>query len=174
MVGTRDRSSECRRRIVEIIVKDTSEIRWSERLRDEERRVVTDRGPSEPDQGGVALTPPEHVESRPAGNLEPVDGGGLHWITWRGAQREPRLCVTHFKVLTQVGAGDTVGRGTAHEDEDTRAFCDSACDDVTGAALDPKEVQRARLKEVEYIHKKGVYKKIRRQDKASRSFVPVG
>ena len=86
-------------------------------------------------------------------------------------QRELALCVTHLKVLTQVGTGDTIGqvvrkeRGIAHEeDEDNRAFCDSAWDDVTGAALDPKEVQRARLEEIEYIHRKGVYQRIRRQD----------
>ena len=56
-------------------------------------------------------------------------------------------------------------RGIAHEeDEDNRAFCDSAWDDVTVAALDPKEVQRARLKEIEYIHRKGVYQRKLRQD----------
>ena len=140
-------------------------------MRDEERRLVSDTPPSEPDQEGVAVAPPEDLESRLPQDLEIVDDGGLHSITGRVVQREPPLCVTHLKVLTQVGAGDTIGqvvrkeRGIAHEeDEDNRVFCDSAWDDVTGAALDPKEVQRACLKEIEYIHRKGVYQKIRRQD----------
>ena len=93
-----------------MIRKDASEIgpKWRERLRNEERRLVSDTPPSEPDQGGVAVAPPEDLESRLAGDLEIVDDGGLHSITGRVVQREPPLCVTHLKVLTQVGAGDTI------------------------------------------------------------------
>ena len=111
LTGARDHSSLCRRRIIEMIRKDASEIgpKWRERLRDEKRRLVSDTLPSEPDQGGVAVAPPEDLESRPAGDLETVDDGGLHSITGRVVQREPPLCVTHLTVLTQVGAGDTIG-----------------------------------------------------------------
>ena len=37
-------------------------------------------------------------------------------------------------------------------------------DDVPGEFLDLKEVRRARLKEIEFIEKKNVWKKIKRKD----------
>ena len=83
LTGPRDHSSLCRRRIIEIGPK------WRERLRDEERRLVSDTPPSESNQGGVAVAPPEDLESRPEGDLEIVDDGGLHPITGRVVQCEP-------------------------------------------------------------------------------------
>ena len=49
------------------------------------------------------------------------------------------------------------------EDDHTHAW-----DDVTGKTLDPKEVMRARLKELSYIRKKGVWKKITRKEALRR------
>ena len=66
-------------------------------MREKNDELVSDTPPSEPDQGGVAVAPPEGLESRPAGDLEIVDDGGLHLITGRAAQREPPLCVPHLK-----------------------------------------------------------------------------
>ena len=40
-----------------------------------------------------------------------------------------------------------------HEEENEHA---EAWDDVTGAVLDPREVQRARMKELQYIHEKKI------------------
>ena len=39
-----------------------------------------------------------------------------------------------------------------------------AWDDVSGESLDPKQVLKARLKELEYIREKGVWKKIKRKE----------
>ena len=47
-----------------------------------------------------------------------------------------------------------------------------AWDDVTGSPLDPKEVQRARLKEMQYINSKQVYRKVLRAD-AKRRGIPI-
>ena len=43
-----------------------------------------------------------------------------------------------------------------------------AYDDVSGVQLDPKEVLRARIEEVEWMRKKGVYRKITRQEAKRR------
>ena len=48
-----------------------------------------------------------------------------------------------------------------HEDEARNDL--EAWDDVTGAMLDPKEVRKARLKELQYIHEKKVWIKIPRR-----------
>ena len=47
-----------------------------------------------------------------------------------------------------------------------------AWDDVTGSPLDPKEVQRARLREMQYIQSKQVYRKVLRAD-AKRRGIPI-
>ena len=43
-----------------------------------------------------------------------------------------------------------------------------AWDDVTGAALDPVDVRRARLEEIEFSLRKGVYTKVSRTDAIRR------
>ena len=54
----------------------------------------------------------------------------------------------------------------AHEEDDAVMGIEGslARDDVTGAKLDLVEMRRARLKEIEFIHKKGVHTKISRTD----------
>ena len=49
-----------------------------------------------------------------------------------------------------------------HEDMDAKL--QEAWDDVSGAALDPKEVRRARLKEIQYIKDKNVRRRIPLQE----------
>ena len=39
-----------------------------------------------------------------------------------------------------------------------------AWNDITGALLDPREVKRACLQEIEYIRSKGVYSNISREE----------
>ena len=43
------------------------------------------------------------------------------------------------------------------EEEEAKQW---AWDDITGAKLDPREVRRERKKEIEYIRKHGVYRKV--------------
>ena len=45
-------------------------------------------------------------------------------------------------------------------EEDKSAELEAAWDDVSGAALDPKEVRRARSEEIEYVHKMELYEKV--------------
>ena len=73
--------------------------------------------------------------------------------------------------LLNVDATSTIGgdsqreRGIAHEeDESQMQWSVVAWDDVTGSPLDPREVQRARLKEMQYIQNKQLYRKISRAD----------
>ena len=49
-----------------------------------------------------------------------------------------------------------------------------AWDDITGEELDPAKVLRARLKELEYIREKGVWRKIKRSDAKARGIKIIG
>ena len=49
-----------------------------------------------------------------------------------------------------------------HEDMDAKL--QEAWDDLSGAALDPKEVRRARLKEIQYIKDKTVWRRVPREE----------
>ena len=49
-----------------------------------------------------------------------------------------------------------------------------AWDDVTCGALDTQKVLKARIKELEYIREKGVWKKIRRQEAKARGIKVIG
>ena len=56
-------------------------------------------------------------------------------------------------------------------DEDAESW-QSAWDDVTGAMLDPKEVKKARCKEIQYIKQKQVRTKISRSE-ANRKGIKI-
>ena len=45
-------------------------------------------------------------------------------------------------------------------DEEHDVEMEEACDDVSGKALDPKQVKKARKEEIEYVHKMGFYVKV--------------
>ena len=85
------------------------------------------------------------------------------------------LTVNAQSTLGQVQGVSSVSlakrqRGIAHE-EDDEAMGTEGClawDDVTGAALDPVVVRRARLEETEFSHRKGVYTKVSRTDAIRR------
>ena len=70
--------------------------------------------------------------------------------------------------LMTVSKDDTVGmdtkreRGVSHVEDEEKGH--AAYDDVTGEILDPKEVMKARLKELECIDNKKVWRKISRRD----------
>ena len=60
------------------------------------------------------------------------------------------------------GDGQHVQKGAAQEElHDPEPMV--AWDDITGEALDPREVLKARLREPEYIREKGVWSKIKRK-----------
>ena len=55
-----------------------------------------------------------------------------------------------------------------HEDMDAKF--QEPRDDVSGAALDPKEVRRARLKEIQYTKDKKVWRRIPREEALRRGY----
>ena len=61
-------------------------------------------------------------------------------------------------------------------EEDHEETCEEAraWDDVTGEDLDPKQVMRARLKELEYVREKGVWSNIKRVEAKARGFKIIG
>ena len=82
----------------------------------------------------------------------------------------------NVRVLTTVISTDKIGtdtsknRGIAHEEDggSVGIAYGMAWDDLTGATLDPREVSKARLKELRYINDKSVYKKIPRSEAVSK------
>ena len=86
--------------------------------------------------------------------------------------KEEKMLKTHgMKRLVTVDSNKKVEE--VHKDrdhEDTDAKLQEAWDDVSGAALDPKEVRRARLKEIQYIKDKKVWRRILRQEALRRGY----
>ena len=68
----------------------------------------------------------------------------------------------------QQHAGGGIAQGRCHEDMD--ALLQEAWDDVSGAAVDSKKVRRARLKEIQYIKDKKVWRRIPRQEALRRGY----
>ena len=91
----------------------------------------------------------------------------------KGIAKERIGLIHDVKSLVTVGPKDKIGRveggakeerkiDARHEEEDCEGMM--AWDDLSGEALDPKEVLKARLKELEYIRQKGVWRKISRRE----------
>ena len=101
---------------------------------------------------------------------------GLCEAICRGLKREIRRSKMNVKVLTTVISTDKIGtdtsknRSTAHEENGRSVGIASgmAWDDLTGATLGPREVSKAKLKELRYINDKSVYKKISRSEAVSK------
>ena len=68
---------------------------------------------------------------------------------------------------TKVDEKEPRERGVKHEEDDQEMLV-QAWDDITGEELDAKEVKKARLKEVGYIHEKKVWRKISRREAQQR------
>jgi len=66
---------------------------------------------------------------------------------------------------------DNGHHGPEHEDEDRGGH--QAWDDVTGMTLDPKEVRKARLVELSYVHEKNVWVRIPRSEAEANGFKVV-
>ena len=86
--------------------------------------------------------------------------------------KEEKMLKTHgLKRLMTVDSNmkvEEVHKDGDHEDMDAKL--QEAWDDVSGAALDPKEVRRARLKEIQYIKDKKVWRRIPRQEALRRGY----
>ena len=67
-------------------------------------------------------------------------------------------------MLLNLRATDIVHGDMPQEEEELTEATARAWDDVSGKELDPQEVRRARLKEMEYVKNKQVWEKIDRQE----------
>ena len=74
------------------------------------------------------------------------------------------------KKLITVGRLMKVSEVNKGGDHAVESCNDSAWDDLTGEVLDPKEVRRARMKELGYIHQKRVRKRIPRKEAIKRGY----
>ena len=133
-----------------------------------EHPEVLDHGRSHDGGEGSAASSTDAVKT-------PVDDAGLSPDVDMGLI----LNEAGVRCLLSIQATDTIGgdskreQGVAHEeDESLDHWPLVAWDDVTGSPLNPKEVQRARLKEMQYIQSKQVYRKVLRAD-AKRRGIPI-
>ena len=76
--------------------------------------------------------------------------------------------VKGLKKLITVGAHTSVPPQPPEEEEEEEEEWRQAWDDVTGQPLDPAAVAAARAKELEYVHSKGVWRKIPRATARAR------
>jgi len=87
----------------------------------------------------------------------------------RGLADEKKNLTKSLMCLMTVGPRDKIDDGQARERKEKELHVEDgaeymrAFDDVSGEELSSREVMRARLKELEYIRKKGVWKKITRR-----------
>ena len=97
---------------------------------------------------------------------------GLCQAICRGLVKQIELDHKNLRMLLNLRATDIVhGDMPQEEDEHTEATA-RAWDDVSGKELDPQEVRRARLKEMDYVRGKQVWDKIDRQE-AMRQGWPI-
>ena len=73
--------------------------------------------------------------------------------------------------MMTVDAGTKMSPEEGHEEMCEEAM---AWDDLSGEELDPKLVLRARMKELEFVREKGVWRKIRRKEAKARGIKIVG
>ena len=185
--GARDHSETCRVRIMEAIRQDTSDFgaRMKQRHRNEIERMgrrdlhpeesqtmehpeVLDHGRSHDGGEGSAASSTDAVNT-------PVDDAGLSPDVDMGLilNEAGVWCLLSIQATDTIGGDSKRDQGVAHEeDESLDHWPLVAWDDVTGSPLDPKEVQRARLKEMQYINSKQVYRKVLRAD-AKRRGIPI-
>ena len=107
---------------------------------------------------------------------EKYDGRALRVCAAIDEGKEEKILKTHgLKRLMTVDSNmkvEEVHKDGDHEDMDAKL--QEAWDDVSGAALDPKEVRRARLKEIQYIKdNKKVWRRIPRQEALRRGYKNV-
>lgn len=75
--------------------------------------------------------------------------------------------------LARVTGDMTVEEVNENGDHEDELIGVEAWDDVTGLLLDPREVQRARMKELHYIHEKNVWAKMPRSEAMKKGYKVV-
>ena len=111
------------------------------------------------------------ISGRAAGAARYPDG--LCIAVCKGLMKAMRNKAMNVKPLMSLQAVTSVDKKAcddAHDQEDCGRY---AIDDVTGENLDPKEVIRARQKEIEYIENKKVWKKISRAEAEKRGWKTI-
>lgn len=90
---------------------------------------------------------------------------GLCRAICRGLRKELEWSRRDVKCLMRVDAHTEKPTENEHEDQEVPS---QAWDDLTGSELDPREVRRARMKEIGYVRNKGVWVKITREEAKRR------
>ena len=130
--------------------------------------------PSKRCQGGHSHEPllsgkAKAAEKYPKELCEAICRGLVKQMKMDQMQVRPLMRITRFDEVGRVEGGD---KKTCQEHEEFDL--EEAYDDVTGMGLDPKEVTRARLKEMSYIDDKQVWRKISRREAKDRGIKTVG
>jgi len=91
---------------------------------------------------------------------------------WSRAARKQVKEIGMLKKLLTVTSRDKVWKPDvqAHHEPEFHAELEKAWDDITGAELDYGEVVKARRQEIDYVHKKNVWKKITRAEATRRGW----
>ena len=95
---------------------------------------------------------------------------GLCQAICRGLVKQIELDNKSMRMLLNLMATDIVHGDMPQEEDEHVEATDTAWDDVSGKELDPQEVRRARLKEMEYVKNKQVWDKIYRQEAMRRGW----
>ncbi len=82
-------------------------------------------------------------------------------------------CEDKIGAIEGMGENPSRERGVEHEEDGTHAEWIEAYDDVSGAELDPKEVRKARMKELSYVKEKKVWRVISRAEAQRRGIKVV-
>ena len=98
---------------------------------------------------------------------EAVCGGLAEELALQNQKVKRLLAVHHTTEVVMKPRDDDIVDQSVDLDEEAFGI-EEAWDDVTGSALDPQEVRRARLKELKYVEEMKVWKKIPRAEAARR------
>ena len=89
---------------------------------------------------------------------------GLCQAICRGLVKQMELDKKQVKMLLSLGPTDVVHGEVPPEEDEHEEAAAKARDDVSGKELNPVEVKRARLTEMEYVSDKGVWDKVDRRE----------
>jgi hypothetical protein len=88
---------------------------------------------------------------------------------------KPLMSVSHDTTIGRIeGGAEKKDRGVDHEEDQAVSSWMQAWDDITGVGLNPKEVRKARMKEIDYIVKKQVWVKMPRAEALKKGYKIVG
>ena len=99
------------------------------------------------------------AEKYPEDLCKAICRGLVNQMKLENMKIRPLMRLTRSDKIEQVNSVDARYKDVDHEDMNREAY-----DDITGEALDPKEVRRARLTELGYIHDKEVWISLTREE----------